>query len=458
MYRILTTTKLSLFTNKLNKTSNIYYHVFTNSVWVGLGKFSLALVSLITASVVTRILTPAEAGEFFLYTNFISILVTLASLGLPRAIVRFIAQKPSQVKQITLFSFLACTVAAIIVTGSAYRFFAYFPEFYPTFLHAISKINVGFAVLFITFIAIAEEYFRGRQDLRTSAFTEVVFRAFFVVYLAVMFFNGSLHSLNGITEKYTVSAFLAATIWVSIVYYSIKNNNFTATNETKVLWTYFSAAAVLWLNQCVVTFLEQTNYWMLHSMSSAENVALYGYAFRLILFVQLPLGLANTVLAPLTAKYYAQGQIKELERVLRTITTFIGIPSLLALLGFIFFRESILTILYGSFYASASTALLFLGLGQIINVWSGSCGLALVMCGHQRYMLLSTVVSGLLSICLTYFLIGTYGITGIAFANFVSLTVQNLLFLWFTRYKIGIWTHFDFFIVFNLKNRLLHLT
>lgn len=458
MYKILINPKLSLVTAKLNSRSTVYHHVFTNSIWVGIGKSTLALVSLITASIVTRLLTPTEAGEFFLYTNFIAILVTIASLGFPRTIVRFIAQKPIHARQIILFSFLACTVAAIVVVGITYLFFAYFPQFYPEFLDAISKVDVGLVVIFITFIMIAEEYFRGRQDLRLSAFTEALFRIFFVLFLSMMFLGASFHSLSSMAEKYTTAAFLAAAIWVSIIYFSIKNNDTVAANETGVLWAYFGTATVLWLNQCLLTILEQANYWLLHSMSNAENVALYGYTFRLILFVQLPLGLANTVLAPLAAKYHAQGQIKELERVLRTIATFLGVPSLLALLGFIAFRENILSFLYGSFYTSASNALLFLGLGQIVNVWSGSCGLTLVMCGHQRYTLLATVVSGLLSILLAYALIDNYGITGIAFANFVGLTVQNLLFLWFTRYKVGIWTHFDFATLFTLKDRLRRLT
>ncbi len=104
----------------------------------------------------------------------------------------------------------------------------------------------------------------------------------------------------------------------------------------------------------------------------------------------------------------------------------------------------ILGTVYGSYYGAGATILALLSAGQLVNVWSGSCGLTLIMSGHQSTMMKITVVCGLLNAAGALWLVRGYGGIGIAAATASATILQNLLMLMFAKKKTGVWTHARF--------------
>ena len=171
-----------------------------------------------------------------------------------------------------------------------------------------------------------------------------------------------------------------------------------------------------------------------------RTVALYGAASRLTLLVATPFTILQGVTPPIVAELHAQGKRDKLEGSLRAIATLAGIPTLLILIVFLFFGRQVLGTLYAPFYAQAAPILGVLSLARLVSVWTGSCGVALMMTGHQRAMMYLTIGTGLCSVAMGILLAPHFGAMGVAVATSSAQIIQNLVQLFLAKRLVGVWT------------------
>ena len=100
-----------------------------------------------------------------------------------------------------------------------------------------------------------------------------------------------------------------------------------------------------------------------------------------------------------------------------------------------------LGLIYGAHYQQGANALILLSLGTIVNVWTGPCGITLKMTGHQTTTMMISLVAGLVGFVTALLVVDSYGATGVAAATALGTILQNLLSLFFAKWKTGIWTH-----------------
>src|SRR5581483_5167962 len=79
----------------------------------------------------------------------------------------------------------------------------------------------------------------------------------------------------------------------------------------------------------IASFLVGTgvDLWVVGAFRSADQVALYGGASRLVFVVATPLIIVAQVLPPVISELHAQGRNRELEHSLRAASTLSGIPA-----------------------------------------------------------------------------------------------------------------------------------
>ena len=147
---------------------------------------------------------------------------------------------------------------------------------------------------------------------------------------------------------------------------------------------------------------------------------------------------------PLVAELYAQGRTRRLERTLRVGATIVGVPALAVLMVFVVAAPWVLEVVYGPFYRQAAPLLLVMSLARVIAVWTRSSGVDLMMTGHQRDMMHTTLLSAVISIVGGLLLAGPYGAMGVAVATSVAQVVQNVSQLLLAHRRLGIWTHVSF--------------
>jgi len=294
-------------------------------------------------------------------------------------------------------------------------------------------------VIVTSFQGLISETFRGFHDIRlatvfggliTSVLSAISFAILWVLQGHIVLGNAIIVSIS----TGAISSLLAG------IFLRRKLSKFEGGSTIKSR-EVLSIAWPLLVANFTMFALTQMDLWILGVFRTPEEVGIYGATWRLMALVAMPLLIANAVLPPMIAKLYVKGRKKELERVLRTVATLSGIPAIAVLLSFIFFGKFLLGFIFGNFYREGASVLAILSMGQFVNVWAGSCGLTLVMTGHQLTLMLISAVCGFIAVVGAICLVNTYGSEGVAGATAFAMILQNILMLFFTKHKIGIWTH-----------------
>jgi O-antigen/teichoic acid export membrane protein len=85
-----------------------------------------------------------------------------------------------------------------------------------------------------------------------------------------------------------------------------------------------------------------------------------------------------------------------------------------------------------------------MSISRLIAVWTGSCGIALMMTGHQKEMMRITLSSAALSVGGGFVLAPHFGTIGVAIATASAQVFQNLAQLLTAHRRLGIWTYVSF--------------
>jgi O-antigen/teichoic acid export membrane protein len=204
---------------------------------------------------------------------------------------------------------------------------------------------------------------------------------------------------------------------------------------------YAMAWPLLVTNVAIYLLGTGVDLWVLGAFRPQSQVALYGAASRVMFLVATPYLILQGVTPPLIAEMYARGKKREMERTLRMVSTVAGLPAAIALIGFLFFGDSILGLFYGPFYRQAAAVLAILSTGRLIAVWTGSAGVTLMMTGHQKPMMYITVSSGIASISAGLLLAPHYGKIGVAIGTASTQAMQNVLQVLTAKRLVGVWTN-----------------
>jgi O-antigen/teichoic acid export membrane protein len=310
-------------------------------------------------------------------------------------------------------------------------------------------VLVALWVIFRTFRDLLAETFRGFKDIRMAT----IFEGLLTSTLSALLFAG-LWMLKGQSDlkqviKLSIIASVATVLIAGLLMWSkikkIKDEGQLHANEVLAI------AWPLWLTNLALFALSQAALWIVGIFCLEKEVAIYGAAARLAVLMTMPLLIVNAVVPPFIAEMYALGKKNELERVLRSIATVVSIPALFISVAFFLFGGSIMGIVYGDYYSKGALVLALLSLGQLINVLAGSCGVTLMMTGHQMTMLLVTIAGGSATIGGAFLLVQRYGIIGVAVAAALAMTLQNILMLLSAKQKTNIWTHADIKRISDMK-------
>jgi O-antigen/teichoic acid export membrane protein len=133
--------------------------------------------------------------------------------------------------------------------------------------------------------------------------------------------------------------------------------------------------------------------------------------------------------------------MRRLERTLRAGAALVGAPALVILVVFIVAGGWVMETVYGPYYRQATALLVVLASSRLLAIWTGSCGIALMMTGHQRDMMWTTLASAVVSVGGGLLVAPRYGAMGVAVTTSLAQLVQNGSQLYLAHRRLGIWTH-----------------
>jgi O-antigen/teichoic acid export membrane protein len=387
--------------------------------------FAIVCVFLMNL-VIVRQIGASESGIFFLCLAIVTFLANIGRFGLDGSVVRFISVANAREDRASVY--------AIYIKARLWA--------------NISCVALGF-LLFIFKGPVCEVVF-GKPDLEPV----MALMAFTIPLIGIYTIQAS--SLQGL-EK-VIQAMITLSLIVPLVTL-VAIFVFGVSNAIEMAIIYLIACAVtlcfgyfFWrfstlkgpvsgvfssmelLQSCVplwsAVFCNQITVWssllLLGVWGSAEDVSYLAIAQRIAMLTTLVLIASNVITSPKIAVASSQNEPEKLVHIARISIRIALAGAVPAFLLVVLWPKWLLSI-FGTEFISATTALVILATGQLINNASGQVQGILSMTGNQTKLAQNSALAAVVSLSLGFALIPSYGLTGAALAQAFAVASNNIL-------------------------------
>lgn len=428
----------------------------SGGLWATTGKLVTAVSALALNALLTRLMPPDQVGAYFLIASIVAVGILFAQLGAQQAIVKLlgasIAEPESGSSRRAVRTGFVVVAVGIGVVASLYVAFIgdwLGREVFDSVRVADLALLTALWIALLSLQRFVAQVFRGFHRIGYASFFEgATTGVVLVLVLAFIWLTRGALSLEGVLLV-TLGALLVTMVsgFYQLARICSVMKPATGLDVTGLL----SVGLPLFVANVALMGTAETHVWILGAAATEEEVAIYGAAFRLAKFVVVPLLIVNSVIPPMIAQLFAQGDAKGLERVLRLTATAASIPSIaiVAVLGL--WGGPVLGALFGGYYAQGAAVLLVLLLAQAVNALTGSPGVLLSMSGHQAVVMRFAVLAGVLGVATSALLVRPLGGLGAALGVAVGMVLHNVTMWIYCRRSLGVKTHM---LVTGLKESL----
>lgn len=387
-----------------------------------------AILSFALSVVLGRMLGANGVGLYFLAFSAVTIAAVIGRVGLDNALLRFTAASVSSddwvaVKGLYLksirFTLIASSFMAILVAVFAPWISSVL--FDDPNLSALLRLMALAIVPTALFTIIAKMLLGLKRTGDGIAILSVCAPALCLVGAIVLV---PTWGVEGAAIAYAVSALLTGFIawwkWHA------------ALPQTAEVEGYFpsekllqSSVPLFWvaLSQLVIM---QSSTVILGIWSTIEDVGIYGAASRIVVLLSFLCLAVTSIASPKFSALYQKGDMQALNTLARSSSKllFLAASPVLAILFFV--PDKVMAI-FGPEFVSGAMVIFILAAGQLVNIITGPAGNLLMMCGHERLVKNTLVISAFLCVFISLLLIPEMGVIGAAIANAVTVAIENLI-------------------------------
>jgi O-antigen/teichoic acid export membrane protein len=378
--------------------------------------------------VLARLLGAEGVGIYYIAFDVTNVAITLATLGLSKSVLRFVAAHAALgewgtvrvVYRKSIWIVVGLSLMAtflLIALAPSIALNLYREPGLVTPLRLMSLIISPTTLLFIYIEAL-----RGLKRIRESVFLGAVgipllSLPLIIILVRPLGISGAISARLLATSALSLFSIL---LWRRAVPHLPRLGGSFPTS--KLLKTSFPFLSVDLVN----LMMRRADALLLGIWASSELVGVYNVAIRVAVLTSFTLGAVNSIIAPKFAALYAQGDLVSLERLVRGTTRLLGFIATATAVPLLIFTPFVLQ-LFGAEFVTGTTALRILILGQFVNIAAGPVGFLLLMSGYEKIQQNNVIVSAALNILLNLWLIPKYGIIGAATAATISLSLKNLI-------------------------------
>jgi len=415
----------------------------------GIGSLGVKLVGtllgLVTSVLLARSLGPDGYGVYAYIFAMISLLAIPSQVGLPSLLVRETAKAHAQGKwglmrglwrwSSTVTGVMALVLALLALTIGWF----YQEKFSQT---QIATFAWGLALVPLVALGnLRGGALRGLRKVVAGQLPEVVLRPglFVLSLLAVMLLlpEGTLTASTAMA-LHVMAAALAFLAGAMLLWRARPPQLAAHPLPVYRAREWFGSALPLAFVSGMMLINQQTDILLLGLFRSAEEVGVYRVAVSVATVVAFGLQAITMVVSPHFARLYAQGDLKQLQRVVTQSARLILLLALPVVFLVIVLGERLLSEVFGADYASAYLPLVILALGQLVNSAAGSVAALLNMTGHERDTARGVAIAAGLNMLINVLLIPSFGTLGAAAGTAFSMTVWNVVLWHSVRQRIGI--------------------
>ena len=404
----------------------------------------MALIFLVEV-ILARALKPEGYGIYAYIYALTAMIAIPAQLGLPQLVVRETAKAQANEQwglmrglwRWSTISVWVFSAALMLATLSIVWFLG-------ERISELERLTLIFGLLLIPLIALGNlrsAALRGLHRVVIGQLPENIIRpGLLILFLLIMSFHSPNQSLDPSSAMglHALAAAIAFGVGAWLLWHSrpiALSTRPTAIYQAK---DWISAALPLALISGLQVINRHIDVLMLGLFRSSEEVGIYKVVANCAFLATFGFLVINSVVAPYFARLYAQGNKKQLQQIVTQSARIIFALAFLAVFMFISFGETILSLIFGTNYATGHNALAILALGQLVNASMGPVSLLLNMTGHERNTMRGIAIASGANIILNLILIPPFGVNGAAAATAITLTIWNVLLWWSVRKHLGI--------------------
>jgi O-antigen/teichoic acid export membrane protein len=400
-----------------------------------------AVLSFALSVVLGRMLGANGVGLYFLALSVVTIATVLGRVGLDNTLLRFTAASASSgdwvavkglyVKSIR-FTLVASTLMAIPVAVFApWIGNTLFDD--PNLTDPLRLMALG--IVPTALFTIVAQMLQGLKRTRDGIAVLGVWAPAFCLAGAIALVP--TWGVQGAAMAYAV----AAALTVVIAWWRWHK----ATPQTAGLEGHFptekllqSSVPLFWvsLSQLVITLSSTV---ILGIWSTNADVGIYGAASRVVVLLNFLVLAVTSIASPKFAALHEQGDMRALGALAKSSTKLLVLAASPAFAIFFLVPEKVMGI-FGNEFTSGATVIVILAVGQLINIITGPAGNVLMMCGHERLVRNTLVMSAFVCVGTSLLLIPQMGVVGAAIALAITVSVENLTMVALVWRKFGIMT------------------
>ncbi len=412
------------------------------------GRLAAVPIGLFFGALLARLLSPAEVGAYFLVFAVVTAAGVFSGSGPRPAAVRFAAESVALgdlaaagsvlLRAGILSALMAGCCAAALWSGPGH---ALVMKLFGSPPVAAVLGLVGFWTLFRSIQLFLSDAFRGLQDMRWAVLLgRWTPTALALPVLAAFWFLAGRGDLATVLLVMTAACLLTALTAGLVLIWKIglrgdpERRRVSNGELLRTAWP-------MMVNGLAGHLLDNSAIWIIGALLVAGDVAAYGAATRLALFVGIFHASLNSAAAPVIAELNARERRSEMEASVRSGATIATLPATALLMVILVGAGPLLRIVFGPHYVAGAPALRILAAAAMLKTFSGPCDEALAMTGHQAVRMAVSLAACVLGVAGGIWGVGRYGITAGAVATAAAMVIQRVALLILARRLLGVWTH-----------------
>ena len=421
--------------------------------WVIVAKVAGLFSTLVGNAILSRILSPADLGVYYLLFSLINLTNFAAPLGLNRAVVKFLSENLALGDYARARNLLRKGLLIGDTSVLAFSMGLLVFRYTPPGGVVLASIPGGRIMLlgmvsafFMSTSTLRGEAFLGMKNYRDAVLHRTMLQnLFFISEVAAVWLSGIRVTLDAVLLLLAASTLLDYLIasykvwrWENIASgLHVPRNGEAGTFAGDVSWREILKISLpLWGTTIATFVLAQFPLWYLDWWQGMTDVALFGVAMVIKRMIfRFPSEFVVSVIPPLVAGEYAVGNKQKVEKLVRLGASFGFGSTLLSVIAFAAWGRAVLSSLFGVFYSQAYPLVLVLAVGELVNAWAGAIGVVLMMTAYQRVILKISLLTVFLGLCVGYLGVVRWGSMGMAWAASLSLALYNVLMVVFLYKK-----------------------
>ena len=379
-----------------------------------------------------RLMGLTSYGTYSFVISWLSVLVIFCTLGFESSLLRLVAAYRSQeewarlaglLRSSTYFTICASLIVSLVAGFVVWAGFSAIPrELFITLLMGFLLLPVWAALNLKTAVLQSLKLYHWARIpqfiIRPILFAALVFICWSAIGVSHAAAVMLLHTVSVMAVLYICLLAASANIPAEV-------RSADPLDESKQ-WSKLSSA--LMLVSALQIVVNQIDTIAVGVLLGVKEVGVYAVASRVSTLILFGMQAINVVAAPLISEAYAAKDKAKLQKLARQIALYIFVFSLPLVLAIILGAGLILAA-FGPEYSAALVPLLFLGLGQLLNISAGPVGFLLTMTGNERESIQVLSISLALNVLLIIPGIWYWGVNGAALATGLAIAVRNIL-LW----------------------------